>query len=66
MSEKEELPISEIISQYSEEKQKDIIDYLSSLNEHQKKAYLIAYNHLNSSFNIIRSNGFKEWKKLQK
>lgn len=65
MSEKEELLISEIISRYSEDKQKDIMDYFHSLNEHQKKAYSIALNHLGSSFNIIRSNGFKEWKKTK-
>ena len=29
---------------------------------HHKQAYLIAYNHLGSSFNIYKSNGFKEWK----
>jgi hypothetical protein len=31
-------------------------------NETQKKAYLIAFHHLGSSFNIYKSNGFKEWK----
>jgi hypothetical protein len=36
--------------------------YLSNLNEHQKIAYSIALQHLGSSFNIYRSNGFKEWK----
>jgi len=42
--------------------QKEIIDYLSSMDERQKKAYLIAKEHLGSSFNIFRSNGYKEWK----
>jgi hypothetical protein len=32
------------------------------LDDHNKKAYEIAFNHLGSSFNIYRSNGFKEWK----
>ena len=66
MSEKEELLISKMILHYSENNQKDIIDYLSSLNEFQKKAYFIAFDHLGSSFNIIRSNGFKEWGKNKK
>jgi hypothetical protein len=31
-------------------------------DERQKKAYLIAKEHLGSSFNIFLSNGYKEWK----
>jgi hypothetical protein len=34
-------------------------------NEQQKKAYVIAYDHLGSSFNIYKSNGFKEWNTSQ-
>lgn len=44
------------------EQQKEIFDYLNSMDDHHKKAYEIALNHLGSSFNIYRSNGFKEWK----
>jgi len=62
MSEKEQFLISERITHYSEEFQKDIIEYFNSLTPQQKKAYFIAFDHLGSSFNIIRSNGFKEWK----
>ena len=57
------IPVPEIVYSYDNEKQKEIYDYLSSLNETQKKAYLIAKNHLGSSFSIYKSNGFKEWKK---
>jgi len=45
------------------ENQQEIFTYLQQLKELEKKAYLIAYHHLGSSFNIYRSNGFKEWKK---
>jgi hypothetical protein len=57
------LPIPEIIYTLSEDKQKEIYDYLKQLDEHHKKAYIIAYHHLGTSFNIYRSNGYKEWKK---
>ena len=46
---------------YNLEIQEEIYNYLSSLNEHEKIAYKIALEHLGSSFNIYRSNGFKEW-----
>jgi hypothetical protein len=42
--------------------QDEIIDYLKSMDERQFKAYLIAKEHLGSSFNIFKSNGYKEWK----
>ena len=57
------LPIPETVFSLPEEKQKEIYLYLSQLDEHQKRAYIIAYRHLGTSFNICRSNGFKEWKK---
>jgi len=56
------ISIPETVKQYSLEKQQEIYDYLSQLDLHHKQAYLIAYSHLGSSFNIYKSNGFKEWK----
>lgn len=56
------LPIPEFTYSLSDEHQKEIYDYLSQLDDHQKKAYKIAYNHLGTSFNIYRSNGYKAWK----
>ena len=56
------IPISENIKKYSIEQQKEIYEYLCSLDDLGKTAYFIAFDHLKSSFNIIRSNGFKEWK----
>lgn len=58
-----DISIPEIVYSYDNEKQKEIYQYLCSLDETQKKAYLIAKNHLGSSFSIYKSNGFKEWKK---
>ena len=61
MFEELDLPISQIILSLPEEYQKKIYDYLSQLDEHNKQAYLIAFNHLGTSFNILKSNGYKDW-----
>jgi hypothetical protein len=45
------------------EKQSEIFNYLNELDEHNLKAYSIAFKHLESSFDIYRSVGFKNWKK---
>jgi hypothetical protein len=56
------------ISQYkmTEQTQSDIDLYLTTLNEQQRKAYNIAKRHLGTSFDIARSNGYKEWLKAKK
>jgi hypothetical protein len=54
--------IPQLVKTHSIEQQREIFQYLSQLDDHNKKAYEIAFNHLGSSFNIYRSNGFKEWK----
>jgi hypothetical protein len=67
MFENLDIPIPSVVYSYDDIKQKEIHDYLIELtnNEQQKKAYVIAYEHLGSSFNIYKSNGFKEWKNKQ-
>ena len=45
----------------SETADDDIQQYLSELSEIHKDAVKIAEDHLGSSFDIIKSNGFKEW-----
>ena len=40
-----------------------IIEYLSQLGHIDKKAYMIAKEHLGSSFNVVKSNGYCDWKK---
>jgi len=57
------LPIPNVIKVYSKEKQEEIFNYLQQMDEHNKKAYIIAQNHLGTSFNIYKSNGYKEWLK---
>jgi len=57
--------VPENVKKYSIEKQREIYDYLSDLDEHHIKAYNIAFDHLGSSFDILRSNGFKEWLKAK-
>ena len=52
---------SDTIKTYPIEKQREIFEYLSQLDEHNRKAYDIAYCHLGTSFNVARSNGFKAW-----
>jgi hypothetical protein len=60
------MKISEIVKRQPIEQQKEIFDYLSEMDEHNRKAYDIAYSHLGTSFNIARSNGFKEWRDHKK
>lgn len=45
----------------SETADEDIQKYLSELSDLHKDAVKIAEEHLGSSFDIIKSNGFKEW-----
>ena len=58
-----DIPIPDIVHSYDENKQKEIVEYLSYVKKDEllKKAYIIAFQHLGSSFNISKSNGFKEW-----
>jgi competence protein ComGC len=60
------LPIPENVYKKSPEVQKNIYEYLDAMNDLQKTAYLIAYDHLGSSFNVLRSNGYIEWTQSKK
>lgn len=42
-----------------------IQQYLAQLDDIQKKAHDIAKQHLGTSFNIVKSNGYTEWLKQQ-
>jgi hypothetical protein len=59
------IQIPNIIKNYSLEKQREIFDYLSELDDINKKGYNIAFEHLGSSFDICRSNGFQKWKQTK-
>ena len=56
------LPIPELILKSSVENQQEIYNYLEQMDLNNKKAYTIAFHHLGTSFNIFKSNGYKEWK----
>jgi hypothetical protein len=45
------------------ERQKEM--YVDSLSPKEKRAYLIAKDHLGMSFTLEKSVGFLEWKKTQ-
>ena len=60
------LNISPFTTGYSIELQREIFEYLSELDEIHRKGYQIAYDHLGTSFNIARSNGFKNWRANKK
>jgi hypothetical protein len=40
-----------------------IKEYLSTLSEKEYKAYKIAESHLETSFDLIKSNGYLKWLK---
>ena len=46
--------------------QKQVTEYLKTLNEKEKKGHEIAKSHLRMTFQIEKSNGFVEWKKKLK
>jgi len=51
---------------YSQEIQELIVNYLKHLNTIEKQAYTIGKRHLGTSFNVVKSNGFLNWKKNNK
>jgi competence protein ComGC len=57
------LSIPESVFKLTLEKQTEVYNYLIQMSDSQKKAYLIAQDHLGTSFSILKSNGFIEWKK---
>ena len=61
-----ELPLPIHFENYDDDTQASIIEYISHLSEIEKKAYKIAYNHLGSSFNVVKSNGYNDWLKTRK
>jgi hypothetical protein len=42
-----------------------ITSYLNQMTDKERKAMEIARGHLETSFHIEKSNGFREWKKKQ-
>jgi hypothetical protein len=54
--------ILEHVKMYAEESRDSVRTYLEQLSEKERLACLIAKDHLGSSFNILRSVGYIEWK----
>jgi hypothetical protein len=50
---------------YSIEIRDSILKYLKQLDDKQLTAYFIAKEHLGTSFDIVKSIGYIEWKKNQ-
>jgi hypothetical protein len=48
---------------YDQETQELIILYILQLDKIEKQAYTIGKQHLGTSFNVVKSNGFVNWKK---
>jgi hypothetical protein len=46
--------------------QESIIKYLKQLSLIERKAYSIGKDHLGTSFNVIKSNGYLNWSKNNK
>jgi hypothetical protein len=59
------LELPDNFKNYDEKIQSTIIQYLNQLSPNEQSAYKIAKDHLGSSFHILRSNGFQDWKKKQ-
>jgi hypothetical protein len=58
-----ELPIA--FEKYDINIQESLIKYLKNLDTIERKAYTIGKEHLGSSFNVLKSNGYNDWKKKQ-
>jgi len=59
------IDIPDIVFSYGLDVKENVLQYLKNLGEKERIAYKIAYSHLGTSFNIIRSTGYVEWIKDQ-
>lgn len=57
------IPVPPLFNNYDEETKTNIYEYLSKLDEHSRHIYKIAHQHLETSFNIVKSNGYLKWLK---
>jgi hypothetical protein len=51
---------------YDQKTQELIVNYIKHLDIIERQAYTIGKKHLGSSFNVVKSNGFIDWKKNNK
>jgi hypothetical protein len=59
-------PLIDAFDAYAPELKANLLQYYNQLDPIEKKAYKIAKEHLGSSFNVVKSNGFCDWLKEQK
>lgn len=57
------LPLPLQYDTYDTETKNNIIAYLNQLDEKEICIYKIAIEHLETSFNVVKSNGFIKWLK---
>lgn len=65
ISMKSENKMSPPENQNKNQNQQEISNYISSLTEQEKQTLEIAKSHLGTSFNIMKSIGFLNWKAKQ-
>ena len=57
------LPLSREYGFLSSDQQAKIREYVEQLSAIERTAYMVAYEHLGTSFHILHSNGFIRWSK---
>ena len=62
---KNEIELPPHVLFYNIEIQKSVFQYINQLNDKEYTAYIIAKEHLGTSFNIVKSNGYINWKSSQ-
>ena len=63
LKELDSLDLIHQVRNYNEEIQQTILSYLKTFGVVEKKAFVIAKKHLGTSFHILKSTGYQEWKK---
>ena len=63
LKELDSLDLIHQVRNYNEEIQQTILSYLKTFGVVEKKAFIIAKKHLGTSFHILKSTGYQEWKK---
>ena len=65
MNQQTDLPLPSNFESLDECLKANLLQYLNQLDLIEKKAYKIAKDHLGSSFNVVKSNGFCDWLREQ-
>jgi hypothetical protein len=53
------------LEKYDEEARQSILKYIEQLGDKERIAYVIAKNHLGTSFDVVKSIGYITWKNNQ-